>query len=293
MSQTPNKPTLRISVLLICAIFIPLVGRQGAKIIEQIGSSPKYAALFWSICLLVALTSIAKAHSDARSSFNFSGLYPLKVLIGTAAFGTIGWIGNNAYYNYFTFSDFSSTKFKVEQSDDEPNHFLFKGHIETGAGSLVIRTMLGAPKVNWSEPVFLELHSEGGRPQEAILIAEFVQHYGINIEVRGKCISACTLILLSSEFRLVDPRAWIGFHAAYAEHPDGGQNYNLASLRFYDERLEALLISAGADTDFIKKTKVRDARGGYFPTFEELQKSGVVNRQYGLNGASQMPPSYL
>lgn len=90
------------------------------------------------------------------------------------------------------------------------NQFLFKGRISGDVATKLIRKILNSKNLNHDKLIVLELHSQGGSPKEAMIMAELIRQYNIKIEVTGKCISACTIVLLSSDFRYIHPRAWVG-----------------------------------------------------------------------------------
>ncbi|MCP3429578.1 hypothetical protein [Opacimonas viscosa] len=151
--------------------------------------------------------------------------------------------------------------------------------------------------VIWGEgqnvPISLEMHSEGGKPTEAIILGEFIKQYDITVEILGNCISACSMVLLSSNNRYVHPKAWVGFHASYNKDKNQNVHYESNSLKFHDSNLEKLLKNVGANEAFILQALVKDAWGGFFPSFEELKQAGIANRNTRLHKQTLTIPSYL
>ena len=124
-------------------------------------------------------------------------------------------------------------------------------------------------------------------------MSEFISQYDIQVEIMGKCISACTLVLLSSDRRYVHPRAWIGFHASYMTLEDNNHSYDRPSLRFYDELLMRRLEEINATAGFRAKTKIQDAKGGFFPSYDLLTIEGIINQGSRRYLDESKAPSYL
>lgn len=293
MESETNPKTKRIALLLLSAVLLPVTAYIGAEAVEKHYFSSRKAGVFWVVLVTLALLCLRRAHVLALRVTNFRALYPVMVLSTIGFAGAFGWHANSARYNYPTFYDYTALGYRVEQSEDFPNQFLFSGLIQEGAEDAVIRTILGAEGVDWDRPVVLELFSDGGSPQEAILIGELVKHYNIQVEVMLKCISACTTILLASEHRYVHPRAWIGFHATYMDKPGAPHSYEAPSLRFFDEIRDKQLSKLGASSEFREQAGVRDAEVGFFATYEQLKAEGIVNQNVRLYLKDAAPPSYL
>lgn len=288
------KPkTTRISLLIFCSILLPIAGFFGAVSLEESSLSPHKALCFWLLVVLLTLVSFSRAHVLARNIYQFKALYPFVVITAFVMVGSLGWVSNNVWYNYYAFSDLTSPDYTVRQSKKHPNHFVFKGNIDSGAEDQLVGKILGATNVNWNEPIVLEVSSDGGNPEEAILMAEFVDQYNIQVEVMVKCISACTFLLVSSDARYVHPRAWVGFHAAYIQRKGQEPNYSNPSLRFYDEWLDKRLVKLGVGDGFREQAKVQDASAGFFPTYEVMQEAGISNYSRRRYMHYDKPPEYL
>ena len=293
MKSEPPPKTKRIALLLLFTVFLPIAAYMGAEAVEEHYLSSRKAGVFWLVLVALALLAFWRAHILARRTTNFRALYPLLILSTIGFAGTFGWHTKSAWYNYPTFYDYTAPGYQVEQSEDFPNQFLFKGLIKEGAEDAVIRTILGAEGVDWDKLVVLELFSDGGSPQEAILISEFVKHYNIQVEVVLKCVSACTTILMASEHRYVHPRAWIGFHATYMDKPDEPPSYEAPSLKFFDEIRDEQLAKLGASPEFREQARVQDAEVGFFATYEQLKAEGITNVTRRLYEDETSPPGYL
>jgi hypothetical protein len=293
MDKTQTNTTRTISLLLMSTLLLPVIGFYGAAYIEDTYYTPIWAAVFWSAAIGVACLSLAIAHKISVKTYKFSALKYFYMLATASAFGSIGWVSNNAWYDYDTFSGFVYPDFQVRQSTESPNQFLFDGPIVDGAERMIMSRMLGAENVDWDKPVVLEVSSDGGNPNEAIIIAEFVKQYGIHTEAVGDCISACGIILLSSHSRYIHPRAWIGFHASYMEDTPEEEMYDSPTLKFYDDWMQKRLKELGVSEAFRENAMVRDITGGYFPSYEVLREEGIVNQPSRFYRPEDKPPSYL
>ena len=275
MSSLSKPKTKRIAFLLLLSLLLPFIAYIVAETIEEEFFSSRKAGVFWLVVILLGLMALTRALVLAVRTTNFRALYPVLLLSAIGFSWAFGWHTSSAWYNFPTFYDYTSPGYKVEQSKEHPNQFLFSGLIKEGAEDTVIRTILGAENIDWDKPIALELFSDGGSPLEAILIREFIRHYNIQVEVVLKCISACTTILMASEHRYVHPRAWIGFHATYMDKPD--------------EQLAKL----GASPEFREQARVQDAKAGFFATYEQSKAEGITNVARRLYEDETKPPGYL
>ena len=293
MDKTQTNTTITISLLLMSTLILPVIGFYGAAYIEDAYYTPIWAAVFWSVAVGVACLSLAIAHKISVKTFQFLALKYFSIMATASVIGSIGWVSNNAWYEYDTFSGFVYPDFQVRQSTESPNQFLFDGPIVDGAERMIMSRMLGAENVDWDKPVVLEVSSDGGNPNEAIIIAEFVKQYGIHTEAVGDCISACGIILLSSHSRYIHPRAWIGFHASYMEDTPEEEMYDSPTLKFYDDWMQNRLKELGVSEAFRENALVQDITGGFFPSYEVMREEGIINQPSRLYRPEDKPPSYL
>jgi len=281
-----------IVILLILAILMPGIGFMLGAYLEIEYWADDWAAAVWAITVFSSALYLTYANRIAAKTFEFRALAPFAFVAWIASAVSVGWVANNAWYNYDSFSGYVEPDYLITQSKIYPNHFLFTGPMEIGAATDLTEYVLGAEGVDWNEPVVLEINSEGGSPQVGILIGEFIKLYDIHIEVVGQCISACTFALMSSDSRYVHPRAWVGFHAAYVELEEG-ERYTDADLKFYDSWRDKGLMRLGATPEFIEQAGVQDASGGYFPTYAEIVKNGIANTFNRAYLSADEMPGYL
>lgn len=288
-----QKMPYRITFLLCCSIIFFLVGFGGGYYIEQNYYHEDDAALFWLVSSILGLLTLHLADSYARKTFQFESIGHFKKMLVVAWLVFGGWLANNTWYHYNTFSPLVIKEYNLFKSNEHPNHFVFNGVLEVGAGSFITRAILNSKTLDMDLPISLEMHSDGGKASEAIILGEFIKEYDVAIEVLGKCVSTCSMVLLSSNHRYVHPKAWVGFHATYNFDNQQNVNYDANSLKFYDNHLVKLLRDVGASDAFIEQALVEDASGGFFPSFEKLQEAGIVNKQERTHLNDYDVPSYL
>lgn len=229
----------------------------------------------------------------ANRTYDFKSLGLVFLIASLLFVGMFGWIANGAWNNYYFFSDYIYPNYSVQKDDEFPNQFLFNGTFEKGSATTLIRKVMGADSVDWYRPIVLEINSDGGSPQVAMLMADFIEHYDVRVVIVGKCVSACTLVLLASRERYIHPKAWIGFHASYVERENKEISYDEPHLEFFNELIEKQLKDTGAALSFRERAKVQDSTGGFYPSYVELVDEGVSNKTHRLYLPSNDVPYYL
>jgi len=286
------KSNLTIVVLISLALIVPALGFALAAYLELEHWADDWAAAVWSIAVLSSALYLTYAHKVAAREFGFSALAPFAAVAWLGSSASVGWVANNAWYNYDSFSGYVAPDYSMYQSETHPNHFIFDGPMEIGAAGDLAEYMLGADGVDREKPVVLEINSDGGSPQVGILMGEFISTYNIHVEVVGHCFSACTMALLSSDTRYIHPRAWVGFHDAYVELEDG-ERYTDADLAFYNQWRDDRLRQVGALEEFIEKASIKDAEGGFYPSYDEMKTNGLINVYERVYLSSSDYPAYL
>lgn len=293
MTQTRKSKNKRITLLLLCALLLPIAGFLVAVDVEETQASPEGALLAWIVLTALGLGSLQLAHVIAVRTYAFKAIGPISLLSSFIFVGMFGWIANGAWYKYYFFSGYVHPEYIVHQDSNHPNQFLFNGALLDGAANTLIRKIMSSTNVDWSQAIAIELHSDGGSPQEAMLMADFIEHYDVRVEIVGKCVSACTLVLLASRERYIHPKAWIGFHASYVERENKEISYNEPHLEFFNELIEKQLEGTGASLSFRDRAKVQDSMGGFYPSYDELVDEGVANQTHRLYLPANDAPYYL
>ena len=100
-------------------------------------------------------------------------------------------------------------------------------------------------------------------------MAAMIRARGMDTYVRGRCLSACTLMFLAGRYRILKDHAQLGFHAptAVAVGIDGAQ-------WVANERLR--LVQAGVPDWFMAKAFAAHGSDMWFPTVEDLRTAGVI-----------------
>jgi len=116
----------------------------------------------------------------------------------------------------------------------------------------------------------VHLTSIGGRVEEAKKIARLLKARGLSTYVSSECTSACTLVFLGGERRLLNRNARMGFHRF--DFP--GQDFAAqASMR--REGID-FYAAQGVDRKFAERVFDTPATAVWYPTVAELQAAGVV-----------------
>lgn len=293
MNKSLNIMITILFSLILATVMLPFSGFYLAAYIEDTFYEPLWASAVFDISLFLSFGCLVLTHSLSKKYWNFTLFkvigYPYLLLVLLI----VGWVSNNAWYEYDTFSGFVYPNYSVKQDTSSPNHFLFQGPMDLGAANLLTQTVLGAKGMDPNSEIVLELHSDGGSPQVGILMAEFIKQYDLNVEVMGHCASACTIAMMGSSKRYIHPRAWIGFHSAYLNSDLIDDRYDYESLKFYNDWLASRLIEVGADEVFVEKSMIEDSSGGFYPSFQELKDAGIVNLYQRTYKNSFEKPSYL
>ncbi|HGG03823.1 MAG TPA: hypothetical protein ENK28_00040 [Aliiroseovarius sp.] len=115
------------------------------------------------------------------------------------------------------------------------------------------------------------LNSNGGRIFAARAIAQLVRDRGLTTEVTATCSSACTLIFLAGDQRILGPDARLGFHGY-------SQNVYVQSVAPDDEEAKdrATLLATGIDAAFLDRAFATSPQDMWFPDRATLRAAGVV-----------------
>ncbi|WP_416908892.1 MAG: ATP-dependent Clp protease proteolytic subunit [Polymorphobacter sp.] len=116
------------------------------------------------------------------------------------------------------------------------------------------------------------LDSVGGRLFEAEAIAEQVRAFRLMTYVEGRCLSACTLILIAGSDRAATPNARIGFH-----QPDFPGLDSEARSRMIEANRQ-LYRQAGVAEEFINKAMESAPDRMWYPSHGEMFEAGILTR---------------
>jgi hypothetical protein len=113
----------------------------------------------------------------------------------------------------------------------------------------------------------VELDSDGGRLEAARRMAEVVRAHHLDTLVSKECDSACTLVFLAGNRRLLGRNARLGFHTASA----GGQ-----PLMTTDAALVEEATRSGVSEQFLRKAYSVPANEMWYPSIRELVAAKVA-----------------
>lgn len=149
---------------------------------------------------------------------------------------------------------------------DDGRALLVEGNLASGTWQ-AFRDLLGrSGKVE-----VIQLNSLGGRIFEADKIATLIRAKGLDTQVVNDCVSACTIVLLAGRNRMAGRFANVGFH-----QPDfpGMQGAMRAAMIADNSRIYR---EAGIAQPFIDRMMATPPAEVWYPEYEELLSSGVVN----------------
>ncbi len=153
---------------------------------------------------------------------------------------------------------------------------LFRGGIRAGSAAEFKKILQAVPQAS-----NVQIDSIGGRISEAKRIGEMISERGMSTYCSSQALSAATLILMNGKQRYVTPDAKIGFHAG---------NFPGATKDMSDEMDEVIrkaMKKGGVSEVFIKRVLATPHSEMWYPTFEEMKKSGFISGQsFGQGFAS-------
>jgi hypothetical protein len=118
----------------------------------------------------------------------------------------------------------------------------------------------------------IHLNSTGGRIREAQKMGDLIRSRKLGTYVSNECLSACTIIFLSGQERLVSADASIGFHQPY--FPGLTADERRSTIAAEEARLRALGLSA----EFAHKANQAPPDAMWFPSTSELIAEKVATR---------------
>jgi hypothetical protein len=158
----------------------------------------------------------------------------------------------------------------------KPEEAEFSGTLNAGAANAVVALLNAHPRVR-----FLHMTSPGGLANEGLRLAREVRKRHLRVIVDSSCISACTLVFVAGEQRLVRDRARLGFHRPHA----AGGTDSLGRNELGD-----LLEDVGASQRFITHVENTPSYELWWPSQKRLLDEHVVTRVVPDNELVYCPP---
>jgi hypothetical protein len=119
----------------------------------------------------------------------------------------------------------------------------------------------------------LELDSPGGDCGQGLALAALVEKHSLSTFVRHQCLSACTLVFVAGQERVLTADAKLGFHRARSYtwdailYEDGG----------FNDQYRTFLISKGVMESFARKVCSVRSDDMWYPSVDELLAAGVIS----------------
>lgn len=130
------------------------------------------------------------------------------------------------------------------------------------------------------------LSSNGGLSHSAFLMAEKIDQLGLATEVRDRCFSACPMIFLAGEPRVLADGAIIGFHRPHIAAADTASfeaDSAMVGVVAYDQGISSaiedlrFMLRRGVSEDFALMVLGTPPAEDWIPSREELISGGVID----------------
>jgi hypothetical protein len=141
------------------------------------------------------------------------------------------------------------------------------GPIGFGLAEEISRTLSANPTVR-----VVLLDSPGGRISEAHEIARVIEAHSLVTYVVSRCESACAVVYVGGQERLIGPRAIIGLHQP--SFPGAGA----AESERERNRIEQYFRSRGVSQPFLDRAFLTPPGSMWRPSHDELIDAGLVHR---------------
>ena len=144
-----------------------------------------------------------------------------------------------------------------------------QGPVGLGYAQAVIHTFAEHPQIHQ-----LRLDSIGGDVDNGMQLHDFLAgRPDITVEADGLCASACTLVFLGGEQRIVGPKTRLGFHQ-FRSILDTRES--IESVETKQETYKQLMSKRGASPDFIRLAFAKQGNQAYFPDIDELFANDII-----------------
>jgi hypothetical protein len=142
----------------------------------------------------------------------------------------------------------------------------FLGEIDYGSAAALEEVLAQNPQAK-----VLHLNSPGGEVGEAYQMTKSVEKRGLVTTVDEFCMSACTLVFLAGQQRLIAPNARVGFHRPWV--PDMSDD-EMAAIVQHDRDFMA---SRGVSRWLVDKAYATPNSSIWYPSIGELTTAKVID----------------
>jgi len=144
------------------------------------------------------------------------------------------------------------------------------GAINFSAFNSLVRTLDQTPTVNT-----LRLNSRGGNVFAARAMALHVSQGGLSTRVDNNCFSACTIVFLAGQVRILGPHGQLGFHGYAFDSTSRVQTFDVTTQEARDIRS---FRAQGVSDAFLTRAFSVKPPNLWKPDRAELIAAGVVSR---------------
>ena len=139
----------------------------------------------------------------------------------------------------------------------------------TGNVTFGLATQFADVLVQHPEVRRVRLESDGGDIREAMLTSQMIAAHQLDTVVDAECSSACTILFVSGNHRILGKNGKLGFHAAHSADPT--------------EELPGSFVSGylpfHVDGEFVKRVESVKPDDMWYPTKEELLRRKIVTEE--------------
>ncbi|HHS89125.1 MAG TPA: hypothetical protein ENJ26_02015 [Rhodobacteraceae bacterium] len=259
-------------------VAVPLVGLHAVVValITRIGLEPGFVAGFVGagIVALLVWQVVGTFRAVDNSIVGRSGIFP--VFVGYAA---ITVVVLSTFYQLVALAipqwggiGPAQEKDHGVRLDTLRNEFVLEGPISLRGFSALERIIADNPSVR-----AISLRSQGGSISAARGMARLIEEAGLETRAADPCYSACTLVFMAGQPRVLMLDGALGFHRY-----EVGTYRNLGGVVLLDVEEEqardrAYLIGRGVSEAFLDRVFATEPDTIWRPTHEELLAAGVVS----------------
>jgi hypothetical protein len=142
------------------------------------------------------------------------------------------------------------------------------GGLRAGSAKELVRILNAVPQAK-----VLHVNSVGGRLREAQEMMRLVRERGLTTYTSEQCLSAATLVFIAGKERVVAGTARLGFHRPSFPGMTDDQEHAAHEL------MHRTMRSAAIAEQFIDRVLATPSEEMWYPTVEEMRRSGVITSQ--------------
>ena len=152
------------------------------------------------------------------------------------------------------------------------------GRVLVVEGDITLRGFTALEKALADHPGIqtVRLRSDGGNISAARGMVRLIEATGLETQVSGRCFSACTLVFMAGEPRVLLPGGALGFHRYWMSPYDRSGAGVFINLAEEQDKDRAFFRRRGVSGAFLSRIFQADADAIWQPGREELLRAGVL-----------------